>query len=631
MCVSPLDFVRCRYFECLVMIHKLLLLIVVAFLPSGSPQQMMLALLETLIFFGVFSLLSPYNELRDTFLFALTQLAIFCQLLEGLLTKLDTSPLMNWVVVVRVLPFGAMMIVVTYALVIISVDIKNKAAKSAQEMKEKLRDLTMSIFGEGSASDVLGSAAVFGVSKKQKKEIRKFVARSVTRRAHRSLTRRMTEEAKMAPGSPTNADDKKGEPEDEEDALAPLEFPTITIQRGRGKKTFTRSESQLILEAVNRAFEEGGSDEDDSDDDGDNSAGKARATAKVSPLKVVPVLKKQEGKPKQMGTWMDRHVWGAASSKVHDSSGMSAGSRPTNAKLQVSHAEDAPTGAIVDTGQTGMEMVPLSVGRDGERRKAEKIRQDARTGNSQAAHNSKRGPESPGPHVKLNVGLDESVDLGADVAPSSAAGTVSESPGGHGKQHRRHHQHQLRDHHGDEATYASPVDTKRTSSRGSAETKLQDRSRLKVVQPTGHNGASDVIGAGAITSGTSSDEKQDADIASVFSPSAHHTESLNTHAGGGASTRTDIIHVGAGARKAGRRRPRAVSPVDLGTSSVSASAEPQIVATRAAAADTAGSHDKPALSHTHSSQGSAIAGADDVLDDLEFDVDDFKKHDFVDI
>ena len=53
--------------------------------------------------------------------------------------KLDTSPLAEWVVIlVRGLPFAAMLVVVAYALVLIIIDVKKTASKSAKEMKERI-------------------------------------------------------------------------------------------------------------------------------------------------------------------------------------------------------------------------------------------------------------------------------------------------------------------------------------------------------------------------------------------------------------------------------------------------------------------------------------------------------------
>ena len=382
------------YFECLVMLHKLLLTVMVAFLPSGSPQQMMLALLETLIFFGAFSLLSPYNALRDTVLFALTQFAIFCQLLEGLLTKLDTSPLNNWIVVIKVLPFIAMMVVLCYAFIIISIDVKNKATKSAHEMKQKLRDITLSIFGESTWD----SSSSFRVSKDQKASIKRFVSRSVSKRRSRRLQRHQTSEAKL-PGVVHRRDGRKTADE-ESDEQEVLDMPTITIQRGRGKKTFSRSESQLILEAVNKAFEDDG-DDDSSDSDSDSNGpsavptGLSALTAKVSPQKVVPInspdRRNQRRKQPDVSSWMDKHL-------LNRPVGRNAHLHGKQPAINVAQLDSK----FVDPHGEGTELVPVSSFRSSSGLDHER----------QTAKESKEGPEMESKQHRSSAGRREQKETG---------------------------------------------------------------------------------------------------------------------------------------------------------------------------------------------------------------------------
>jgi hypothetical protein len=600
------------YFECLAMGQKLVLTIIITFLPSGSPQQQIVALIALLIFFGIFSVMSPYNQLQDTFLFALSQLAVICLLLEGLLLKMDTSPQNEWIlVVIRTLPFAAMVFTVCFALVLIIIDFKNMASKSATDLKEKLRELTESIFGKKNAAS--DNPFLNLKAKDEITNVKRLVRKTSSRK--KLLTRSGTKKAGILISDGENSE--VGNSLNADDISLPT---TVTIKRGRGTKTFTQSESQLILDAVNQAFDSDDDDDDDDDNDNDDDSGafdeerhhtpgfmawqpniKTKTNTKRS--KVLPFQVAQE-----LGTKKgDRKIANAWRKKIGDRKIVNAWRKKMKSDRVIHESKVAHK----DAEYTETEMVQL-LESSGTRRVLDP---------SLISKNSKHSPPQ----------YDKSQDVSQSIIQLTRI---------HGQKDNRVHN---RNHYDKKTGKTENVHRVAYSSIASVNTtrpaNLDEAGTRRSSSAKGHKGKAreiyqqsksvpDLIGSGDA-----------ADLASVLSPLEHHHKR-------NATMKPDVItglHSLAGLHMSpqspqniGKRHPSV--QIDGSSGMVTLQHDPRSMKVGPVSITSIAQRKKREIGSSKDEQQHSTIGnytdakeATTILDELSLDMDDFKKHDFVEI
>jgi len=175
------------YFEIVIMMHKLFLCVVVVFLNPGSPEQLVIAIVEIVIVTGVVVIASPHNSRAETVMYAVIQLALFSTLLKLLMQKAEfEGDIYDWGAITGVIVYGPVVgtvLVVLYPVVQFSVE-KLKACVKERERKRR------------EALQVLGEESEKQLTAAQRKKLRRRHMKEIQRERSRQRKKRRASVAK---------------------------------------------------------------------------------------------------------------------------------------------------------------------------------------------------------------------------------------------------------------------------------------------------------------------------------------------------------------------------------------------------------------------------------------------------
>ena len=175
------------YFEIVIMMHKLFLCVVVVFLNPGSPEQLVIAIVEIVVVTGVVVIASPHNSRAETVMYSVIQLALFSTLLKLLMQKADfDGDIYDWGAITGVIVYGP---VVGTVLVVLYPVIEFAANKIKRCLKEKRRIKREEMLRLGKDPDALLTAA-------QKKKIKRRKLKEIQRRRDQQRKKRRSSVAK---------------------------------------------------------------------------------------------------------------------------------------------------------------------------------------------------------------------------------------------------------------------------------------------------------------------------------------------------------------------------------------------------------------------------------------------------